>query len=194
MASIDQNLLGAGQWKGAVLVTKLALVVTNAIMMTCSVIVFFVRKDFARIYTDDDRVAETVAGVTTVYVFFVFLGGSTQCLRGVLSGCGRQSDNARVSLVASYCVGLPISYFMCFKLEWGLAGLWLGLVVSNVFRTFALGFLVFTQDWAEVSRRAREKAMEKMAGSGTEAESKPLASSTGSDSDDEDEASGKAAP
>ena len=45
------------------------------------------------------------AGVTTVYVFFVFLGGSTQCLRGVLSGCGRQSDNARVSLVASYCVG-----------------------------------------------------------------------------------------
>jgi hypothetical protein len=25
-----------------------------------------------------------------VYVFFVFLGGSTQCLRGVLSGCGRQ--------------------------------------------------------------------------------------------------------
>ena len=35
-------------------------------------------------------------------------------------------------------------------MDFRLAGLWLGLVVSNVFRTFALGFLLFTQDWAEV--------------------------------------------
>ena len=76
------------------------------------------RDDFARVYTDDDRVASTVAEVTSVYVMFVFLGGSTQCLRGVLSGCGRQSANARVSLISSYCVGLPISYLFCFQFGW----------------------------------------------------------------------------
>ena len=57
---------------------------------------------YRRIYTDDERVAATVADVTSVYVMFIFLGGSTQCLRGVLSGCGRQSSNAKVSLISSY--------------------------------------------------------------------------------------------
>ena len=81
---------------------------------TCAVIVFITRHDFARIYTNDERVREKVASVVDVYVFFVFLGGSTQCLRGVLAACGRQAVNARVSLVASYAVGLPISYALCF--------------------------------------------------------------------------------
>lgn len=171
-----------------------------------------------RVYTDDERVAAKVADVTSVYVMFIFLGGSTQCLRGVLSGCGRQSSNAKVSLISSYvqfchtpmsgttsflfqshtrfyggsyCVGLPISYMFCFQLDWGLAGLWLGLVVSNVFRTLALGRLVFGQDWDELSRVAQAKAAEKAV---DKAESKPLASSTGSDSSDEEEETKKVAP
>ena len=82
-------------------------------------------------------------------------------------------------------MGLPISYAFCFQLDWGLAGLWLGLVVSNVFRTCALGRLVFGQDWDELSRIAQAKAAEKAV---TKEESKPLASSAASsDSSDEEE-------
>jgi hypothetical protein len=88
-------------------------------------------------------------------------------------------------------VGLPISYMFCFQLGWGLAGLWLGLVVSNVFRTFALGRLVFGADWEELSRVAQAKAAEKAI---HKEESKPLASRTGSDSSDEEEETQKAAP
>jgi|EP01047_Picozoa_sp_COSAG01_P002301 Na+-driven multidrug efflux pump len=92
------------------MVTKLCLAITNSIMMTAAIIVFLSRKDFARIYTDDDEIIQKVAAVTDIYVFFIFLGGSVQCLRGVLAACGQQAINARVSLAASYLVGLPISY------------------------------------------------------------------------------------
>ena len=91
------------------MVTKLCLAITNAIMVTAAIIVFFTRKDFARIYTNEQQIIDKVAAVTDVYVFFVFLGGSVQCLRGVLAACGQQAVNARVSLAASYLVGLPIS-------------------------------------------------------------------------------------
>eukprot|EP01043_Picozoa_sp_COSAG02_P009770 COSAG02_NODE_335_length_24359_cov_282.817354_7_plen_82_part_00 len=79
----------------------------------------------------------------------------------------------------------------CFQLDWGLAGLWLGLVVSNVFRTFALARLVFGQDWDELSRVAQAKAAEKAV---DQAESKPLAASAASDSSDEEEDTKKLAP
>eukprot|EP01052_Picozoa_sp_SAG31_P043042 SAG31_NODE_7044_length_1806_cov_1.272994_2_plen_285_part_00 len=169
------NLLGAGDWRTALVTTKLALTITNIIMISCSVVVFFARNDFARIYTEDDRVIDTVSEVTTVYVFFIFLGGSTQCLRGVLAGCGRQVVNARVSLAASYAVGLPISYLFCFYLEWGLRGLWLGLVCSNIFRTIVLMWITFHQDWESCAKIAMAKATEKTA---TEAAEKPLATPT----------------
>eukprot|EP01051_Picozoa_sp_SAG22_P011753 SAG22_NODE_1160_length_5317_cov_44.271560_1_plen_180_part_00 len=176
------NLLGAGDWKTALLTTKLALTITNCIMITCSVVVFFARNDFARIYTDDARVVAQVADVATVYVFFIFLGGSTQCLRGVLAGCGRQTVNARISLAASYAVGLPVSYIFCFQLRWGLQGLWLGLVCSNVFRTVLLVWVTFRQDWEACAKVAMAKAAEKI--SDKEA-AKPL---TEQDDDDDDEA------
>jgi MATE family multidrug resistance protein len=176
------QLLGAGSPENAKLVLKISLCVTNAIMFTCAAIVWTFRSDFAAIYTADAEVIAKVAGVVDVYVFFILLGGSTQCLRGVLAGCGRQAINARVSLLASYGVGLPISYTMCFQLGWGLAGLWLGLVCSNIFRTLCLMYITFRQDWQALSDTAVAKAAEKV---GEQEEKKSILApgDSGSDSD-----------
>jgi hypothetical protein len=68
---------------------------------------------------------------------------------------------------------------------YGLRGLWLGLVISNVFRSCCLGWIVFhSQDWEAMARRAQRKAEEK---AGDADERVPLAQAKDIYSDDEED-------
>ena len=100
-------------------------------------------------------------------------------LQGILNGCGKQGLNAKLSLVSSYCVGVPAAVVLCFALELGVLGLWLGLGLGQFFRCCVGHWLVSCssfwwlsqwltrglwccqvwkkQDWAELSRAARAR-------------------------------------
>ena len=126
------NLLGEGNGPQAIRVARLALVMCQSIMLVCACVVYAVRDKFAYLYTSDPDVVAIVADVAMIYVCFIFLSGTTQCLRGIMSGCGRQSTLAKVSVFASYGVGLPVSATLGLYYGWGLAGIWAGLALSNV--------------------------------------------------------------
>ena len=66
-------------------------------------------------------------------------------LQGILNGCGKQGLNAKLSLVSSYCVGVPAAVVLCFALELGVLGLWLGLGLGQFFRCCVGHWLVSAQ-------------------------------------------------
>ena len=159
------NLLGEGNGPQAIRVAKLGLCITQSIMTVCAAFVYSVRDRFAYLYTSDAEVVALVADVALVYVLFIMLSGTTQCLRGILTGCGRQPVLAKVSIFASYAVGVPLSFILSgvtpYGLDWGLSGIWLGLASSNVVRSLILFNVLRVQDWDAIALKAMEKAREK---------------------------------
>ena len=79
------------------------------------------------------------------------------------------------------CLTTPLSCPCLVRV--GLPGLWMGLVVSNVFRPAVLSWIVFRQDWAYMAKVAQAKAAEKAS---NEEERAPLAASREQDNSDED--------
>ena len=97
---------------------------------------------------------------------------------GVLRGYGKQRIGAIVNFIGYYILGLPIAGFTAFYLEvityyfiysilflllilllllllllfikWGLAGLWVGLLVGSLFSFISFLITIRRTDWQEV--------------------------------------------
>ena len=48
---------------------------------------------------------------------------------GVLRGLGNTHTAMISNLVGHWALGLPVGYLLCFRLDWGVMGLWIGLSV-----------------------------------------------------------------
>ena len=154
------NLLGAGEPARARLCGKAAVIGTTSTMgfgLICMLL--FARNRYAYIYTDDARVAELAGSVLWAFCINQWLASNSVVLQGILNGCGQQGLNAKLSLVSSYCVGVPSAIFLCFSADLGVLGLWLGLGVGQGFRSCFGHWLVWKrQDFVEQSRIARARA------------------------------------
>lgn len=152
------NLLGMGDPKRARISARAATIGTVVVQGGILSPVLVARHKFAYIYTNDVRVAELAAQVAWFFVLNQFITANSVVLQGILTGCGRQAINAKVALIASYCVGIPCAVLFGFYFEFGVLGLWGGLACGQFSRASTLHYLCHKQDWAELSRQARVRA------------------------------------
>lgn len=53
-------------------------------------------------------------------------------LAGVVRALGKQDIFAAINIVSYYCLALPLAIYLCFKLELGILGLWIGLICGII--------------------------------------------------------------
>ncbi len=107
--------------------------VLGAAVMACNGAAFLLAPQWiSRIFTPDPRVI--AAGVKLLYVAAVFqiFDGVQIVATGALRGLGDTRTPMICHLVAYWFIGLPLGYFLCFRLGWGAAGLWIGLCVGLI--------------------------------------------------------------
>ncbi len=73
-------------------------------------------------------------GMLPFLSLFVFLDGFQGVCSGILRGTGKQSIGATVNILAYYLIGLPMAWVMCFKLNFGINGLMIGLSFGTEFQ------------------------------------------------------------
>ena len=61
---------------------------------------------------------------------------------------------AKLNFIAYYIVGIPSAYIFGFWLEMGVEGLWLGMTLGLCFVAFASSYILYRQDWQELSHEA----------------------------------------
>jgi MATE family multidrug resistance protein len=67
---------------------------------------------------------------------------------GALRGLGETRAPMLANLVGYWVLGLPLGFFLCFEMRWGIYGLWIGLTVALI--AIALAVLV---RWQRDSKR-----------------------------------------
>jgi MATE family multidrug resistance protein len=96
--------------------------------MTCSGLVFVsIPMWISRLFSPDPAVIRTGARLLLVAAAFQLFDGLQTVATGALRGSGDTKTPMLANFVAYWLIGLPVGYFLCFKLGWGAVGIWIGL-------------------------------------------------------------------
>jgi multidrug resistance protein, MATE family len=103
-------------------------IVLGAGFMTCSGLVFVsIPTWISRLFSPDAMVIRTGARLLLVAAAFQLFDGLQTVATGALRGSGDTKTPMLANFVAYWLIGLPVGYFLCFKLGWGAVGVWIGL-------------------------------------------------------------------
>jgi MATE family multidrug resistance protein len=156
------NALGAQRPQQAEMAAKTALVAACLVASVNASVLFLFRRRWAYLFTEDEEVVQMVGGVLPVVAVFIFGDNVAGIADGVLNGQGRQHVGAWFNLVAYYVTSLPLGFFLCFRLNWGLQGIWVALMVSLLVVAVATVAVVLRSNWDQESLKARNRSNDEM--------------------------------
>ncbi|TSJ39196.1 MATE family efflux transporter [Mucilaginibacter corticis] len=82
------------------------------------------------IYTSDKNVILIASQLLILAAVFQLFDGAQVVGLGILRGMGDVNIPTAITFLAYWIVGLPIGYFWGIRLDWGIAGVWYGLVLG----------------------------------------------------------------
>jgi MATE family, multidrug efflux pump len=91
-----------------------------------------VPRPIMEIYSRDDRILRMGVHILTLVGAFQIFDGCQTVATGALRGLGETRFPMMINFAGYWLFGLPLGALMCFKLEWGLTGLWTGLTLALI--------------------------------------------------------------
>lgn len=81
-------------------------------------------------YTSDKQVIAIASQLLIIVAFFQLFDGAQVVGLGILRGMGDVNIPTLITFVAYWVIGIPLGYFLGLKLDWGVQGVWFGLVLG----------------------------------------------------------------
>lgn len=107
-----------------------ALGVGASFMAAAAVLFLSVPVELAAIYSIDPAVIALTATLLPIAGLFQVFDGLQVVAMGLLRGLGDTRVPVLVSIIAFWCVGMPVSLMLAFGADLGAVGLWWGFVVA----------------------------------------------------------------
>ena len=91
-----------------------------------------------RVFTADAAVIASGAALLRIAALFELFDGFQTVATGALRGLGDTRSSMLAHLAGYWAIGLPITYVLCFRLGWGVRGIWVGLTTALILIGVAL--------------------------------------------------------
>ncbi|MCK5162824.1 MAG: MATE family efflux transporter [Desulfobacula sp.] len=102
-----------------------------AVFMAMAGVVFILFRFFLpSLYISEKNVIDISASLLVIVAFFQVSDGTQAVGLGILRGMTDMKIPTLITLAAYWLMGLPSGYFMAFKLDMGIYGVWYGLLIS----------------------------------------------------------------
>jgi MATE family, multidrug efflux pump len=95
-----------------------------------SLLMAFLPHDIAALYTDDGTVAALAAQLLLLAAIFQFSDGIQVTANGALRGLKDTTVPMVITVLAYWGVGMPLGYWLGFRAEMGVRGMWIGLIAG----------------------------------------------------------------
>jgi MATE family multidrug resistance protein len=120
----------------------LGIMIGTLMMASSALILFAIPNQLLRLFTQDTAVIQLGVSIIFLCALFQIFDGIQVVSAGALRGLGDTKTALYTNLLAHWCLGLPVGFALCFWLQKGLWGLWVGLALglffTAVFNTYAI--------------------------------------------------------
>jgi MATE family multidrug resistance protein len=96
------------------------------------VALFVIPGAIARLYTPNAAVIPIAAALLRIAAFFELFDGLQVVAGGALRGLGDTRSPAVAHFSGYWLAGMPLAYWLCFPMRWGVSGIWVGLTVALI--------------------------------------------------------------
>jgi MATE family multidrug resistance protein len=107
-------------------------------MLVAALVFLLWPRPLIELFSNDPRILAVGPGLLGIVACFEVFDGIQTVSTGALRGLGETQAPMWANLIAYFVLGLPLGFFLCFGLRWGIYGLWIGLTVALVFVAVAL--------------------------------------------------------
>jgi len=126
------NNLGAGQPAVAKTYFKISLLVTSLFSITFIISCTLFRYQIPRIYTTHEELISIAADIMPLLGLFTGLDIFQGAMSGAILSMGYQQFSIYINFISYWVLGLPLTYYCMFTLEFGIYGIWSGMTVGTV--------------------------------------------------------------
>jgi MATE family multidrug resistance protein len=131
-AVIVGHAVGRGDADGVRRATVASLAVGAGFMLCTGAMFIFLPRPLAELYTPDAAVLALAVLLLPLAGLFQVFDGLQVVAIGLLRGLGDTRMPMVVNIVGFWCIGMPVSLWLGFGLDYGAVGLWWGLVVGLI--------------------------------------------------------------
>ncbi|XP_031252728.1 protein DETOXIFICATION 33 [Pistacia vera] len=151
------NELGAGNSRAAKFSVVVVSLTSISIGVCCMILVYATRDYFPYLFTSSDAVAEETTHLAILLAFTVLLNSLQPVLSGVAVGAGWQALVAYINIGCYYIVGLPLGIVLGFTLDFGVEGIWGGMIGGICLQTIILIVVTSITNWKTEAEQAESR-------------------------------------
>ncbi|BAT82720.1 Protein DETOXIFICATION 33 [Vigna angularis] len=148
------NELGAGDFKAARFSVWVVSITSVAIGFVVMIVVLSTKDFFPYFFTTSSAVAHETTKLAALLGVTVLLNSLQPVLSGVAVGAGWQSLVAYINIGCYYVFGLPAGIILGFTLNFGVVGIWSGMIAGIVLQTTILIVVTSITNWKKEAEEA----------------------------------------
>ncbi|KAL6193261.1 hypothetical protein ACLB2K_034345 [Fragaria x ananassa] len=151
------NELGAGHPRTAKFSLVVAVISSFLVGVLLSLILIISRNQYPALFSSDAEVQALVVQLTPLLATCIVINNVQPVLSGVAIGAGWQAFVAYVNIGCYYIVGVPLGLLFGYYFDWGVEGIWIGMLLGTVLQTCVLFYLVYKTNWNKEASIAEDR-------------------------------------
>ncbi|KAG5050756.1 hypothetical protein JHK87_002954 [Glycine soja] len=142
----------------ATLFSLVVAVITSVLIgILLAIVLMILRNEYPSLFSNDTEVQDLVKNLTPFLCFCIVINNVQPVLSGVAIGAGWQALVAYVNIACYYLFGIPVGLVLGYKLDWGVKGIWLGMIAGTILQTCVLLVLIYKTNWNEEASLAEDR-------------------------------------
>ncbi|RDY06813.1 Protein DETOXIFICATION 29, partial [Mucuna pruriens] len=151
------NELGAHHPRTALFSLVVATITSILIGLVLSLVLIISRNEYPSLFSNDTQVQDLVKDLTPFLSFCIVINNVQPVLSGVAIGAGWQAIVAYVNIACYYLFGIPMGLILGYNVNWGVKGIWLGMISGTVLQTCVLLVIIYKTNWNEEASLAEDR-------------------------------------
>ncbi|KAJ4956480.1 hypothetical protein NE237_013263 [Protea cynaroides] len=151
------NELGSGHARAAKYAVFVIVAQSLLLGLFFMVVILATKDYFAVIFTNSKDLQRAVSRLAYLLGVTMVLNSIQPVISGVAVGGGWQALVAYINLGCYYIFGLPLGFFLGYKLNLGVEGIWSGMLCGTALQTLVLLFIIWKTNWKDEADQATER-------------------------------------
>ncbi|CAD6224596.1 unnamed protein product [Miscanthus lutarioriparius] len=148
------NELGAANGNGARFATIVSTATSFLISLFASFLALIFHNKLAMIFVSSGAVIDAVDNISVLLALTILLNGIQPVLSGVAIGSGWQALVAYVNVGSYYLIGVPLGVLLGWRFNYGVPGIWAGMISGTTMQTLFLALITLRCDWNKEALKA----------------------------------------